>query len=142
MKKLILLNFIWFSIFSYTQTKERENRLVGSWQGSEKGNQEGVAKYWVQQRYNDGTFLLLFVAVPDGEEGSAVVDKGEWWTEDGKFYELHYNTKFIDTYFYEILDDQHVKFRLVQSSRDFNNSEYEFIDTKLIDGLDYHNSRD
>lgn len=141
MKLLFLTTFFITSVIGYSQIKERDLRLVGTWQGSEKGNQEeGMSRYWVQQRFNDGTFLMLFVTIDKDGEGSSLVDKGEWWTEGGKFYEIHFNTKLTDTYFYEVLDDQHVKFRLDSTNLEFNNSNYEFIDTKLIEGLDYQDS--
>lgn len=35
--------------------------MFGSWKGSENDNQrKGLVKYWIQHRFEDGTFLLFY----------------------------------------------------------------------------------
>ena len=138
MKKLLLIAFFGIIIISNAQEKDsKENKLdkkmFGSWKGSENDNQrKGLVKYWIQHRFEDGTFLLLFTAVENGEVES-FVEKGQWWIENGEFYELHFDSGKTDVYTYSLLDENHVKFKAKKVGVSFENAEYEFIDTKIGD---------
>ncbi len=107
--------------------------MFGSWKGSENDNQRnGLAKYWIQHRFEDGTFLLLFTAIENGEVES-FTEKGQWWIENGEFHELHFNSGKTDVYIYSFIDENHLKFKAKNIGISFENSEYEFIDTKIED---------
>ena len=73
--------------------------------------------------------MLLFTTVANCEV-EHLVEKGKWWVKDGIFYELHSDGK-TDTYTYEILNDNEIKFKAKNLSLDFENSTYEFIDTRV-----------
>jgi hypothetical protein len=131
MKKLIVL----LSILSLSFTvikQDRENaKFIGSWSGSEIDKQtKGMSKHWVQTRFKDGTFLMLFTAI-ENCEAESMVEKGKWWIKDGLFYELHKSSGKTDIYTYEILDDQHIKFKIKQTEIVAETADYEFIDTKI-----------
>ncbi len=137
MKKLLVL-FLFFNIQCYSQTeiKNIDPKLFGTWEGSEKdGQQQGMTKYWIMHRFIDGTFVLLFTTIK-GEIVDNFSEKGTWWTDEkGIFHEYHNNSKMTDTYSYKVLDDNHIQFKAVKQSMEMNNTEYEFIDTKVDDGV-------
>lgn len=138
MKKILIIAFITIFSFANAQKKDsKENKLdkkmFGSWKGSENDNQrKGLVKYWIQHRFEDGTFLLLFTAVENGEVES-FVEKGQWWIENGEFHELHFDSGKTDVYTYSFVDENHVKFKAKKVGVSFENAEYEFIDTKIED---------
>ncbi|MFW5835541.1 MAG: hypothetical protein ACOCU3_01160 [bacterium] len=69
--------------------------LIGTWSGHEKGNQwEEVARYWIQQRFDNGAFVLLFLNVDDCEVIPSQ-ESGIWWTEEGFFYETYMSARLI-----------------------------------------------
>jgi hypothetical protein len=138
MKKILIIAFITIFSFANAQKKDsKENKLdkkmFGSWKGSENDNQrKGLVKYWIQHRFEDGTFLLLFTAIENGEVES-FVEKGQWWIENGEFHELHFDSGKTDVYTYSFVDENHVKFKAKKVGVSFENAEYEFIDTKIED---------
>lgn len=138
MKKLLLIAFFGIIAISNAQEKDTkvnklDNKMFGSWKGSENDNQrKGLVKYWIQHRFEDGTFVLLFTAIENGEVES-FVEKGQWWIENGEFHELHFNSGKTDVYTYTFVDENHVKFKAKNIGVNFENSEYEFIDTKIED---------
>lgn len=138
MKKLILIAFLGIMAISNAQVKDSvanklDNKMFGSWKGSEKDNQkEGLVKYWIQHRFQDGTFLLLFTVIDNGEVES-FVEKGQWWTENGEFHELHFDSGQTDVYTYAFIDENHVKFKAKKVGVNMENPDYEFIDIKIED---------
>lgn len=139
MKKIFLLLFsLFISLISYSQSAEKklDPKLFGTWNGSEKDNQvKGMSKSWIMHRFENGEFVLLFTAVEDGEVTN-FAEKGKWWIdENGVFNELHYVSGKTDTYTYLLLDENNVKFKSKFLSISHENKDYEFIDTKLDEGL-------
>lgn len=138
MKKILSITLLSLSLISFGQNPDTKKnkidpKLVGSWSGEEDDKQiVGMHKSWIMHRFDDGKFLLLFVAVQDGEINT-VTEKGQWWVNDGKFYELHKTDGKTDIYTYEVLDDKHVKFKEDKMSIKQNSEDYEFIDTKMED---------
>jgi len=139
MKKKLSFMMLCFSVILLAQKEndgkknQIDQKLVGSWKGEEDDQQiAGMHKSWIMHRSDDGKFLLLFIAVHDGKT-TTFAEKGQWWVENGKFYELHKEDGKTDVYDYQILDKDHVKFKAAQLSIEQNNENYEFIDTKLED---------
>ncbi len=137
MRKTILIVLLMVFSLSFAQDKKqnKENKLdkqlVGSWSGSEKDQQRtGVEKHWIQHRFEDGTFVLLFMTIDNGAVDK-FIEKGQWWIEDGKFYELHTYSGLTDIYDYKVLDKNHVKFKSTNLAIDMEVETYEFIDTRL-----------
>ena len=134
MKKVILIGilFIGSILMAQSTNSPSDTRFVGSWSGSEKNQQQiGLEKHWIMHRFADGTFILLFTTIQDGEV-SSLAEKGKWWTENNEFHELHFVSGATDIYSYAFLDDYHVKFKskvVVEATQET----YEFIDTKVID---------
>lgn len=134
MKKGIIIFFVaaamGLSFTFYNNYKDDKSQFLGSWTGSEQDNQTiGLTKHWIQNRYKDGTFVLIFTTVQDCEVDH-LYEKGKWWLKDGLFYELHADGK-TDVYSYEILEENKIKFKAKELSIDHDNESYEFIDTKL-----------
>lgn len=128
----IILLTITFTLSAQTNKTFHDPRFVGSWTGSEKDQQQsGLEKHWIMHRFADGTFILLFTAIQDGEVTNHA-EKGKWWNEKDEFHELHFESGMTDIYSYVFIDDFHVKFKS-KVLFEANQESYEFIDTKLID---------
>jgi hypothetical protein len=132
-KSIIFVVLVAIASLSFTIIKNEssdEKKFLGSWSGSEKDNQrKDLTKYWIQNRYKDGTFVLIFTTIENCEVDH-LVEKGKWWLKDGLFYELHNDGK-TDIYSYEILDENQIKFKAKEMSIGQENNNYEFIDTKV-----------
>ncbi|WP_379965504.1 hypothetical protein [Epilithonimonas sp. UC225_85] len=118
------------TISTLSNGKQIDSRLAGEWTGSETDNQiEGMKKEWVMTRNNDGTFVLDFTFTKDGETNKTI-ETGNWWIQDGKFYEAHSESGLTDIYTYQVLDKNQIKFKSVNISIGMNKESYEFIDTR------------
>ncbi len=134
MKKIIfiLTLLIVSSSFSQETTKTFDPKLVGCWKGSEIDQQQkGMTKYWVACRFEDGKSTLLFIAINKNGKIIQNTENGKWWTENGKFYELHNYDGVTDVYDYEVIDDS-IKFtgNVVMEGKLTN---YSFYDYKIED---------
>lgn len=110
--------------------KKIDQRLVGTWIGSEKDKQmEGVEKHWEMTRRDDGSFSLKFTVHMDGET-ETITETGNWWVDKNTFFEKHDVSGKTDTYKYKVLNNDHVKFSSINISVDTNTDKYEFIDTR------------
>ena len=123
-KTLLILTFSLFVNYGFSQkvakieNKTIDPKLVGCWKGSEIGQQsEGLSKYWVSCRNENGTSTLLFIAIDKNGEVIQETENGKWWVENGKFYELHNFDGLTDIYDYEVIED----------------STYSFLDYKIED---------
>ena len=136
MKKVALLIFFLITNVLFSQDKNLDSKLFGSWSGTEKDNQRvGMTKNWIMHRFEDGNFILLFTSVEDGEV-SNFVEKGKWWVDENMvFNELHTTSGKTDTYTYIFINENNVKVKAKFLSVAHENKEYEFIDTKLQDNL-------
>jgi hypothetical protein len=138
MRKYFIVLSLLISCLTFCQTDDKslDPKLFGTWNGSEKDQQvKGISKSWIMHRFEDGSFVLLFTAVENGEV-SNFAEKGKWWIDkNGAFNELHFDSGKTDIYSYIMLDNNNVKFKAKLLSLDHENQEYEFIDTKLDDGL-------
>ncbi|OHT44578.1 hypothetical protein B0A80_17930 [Flavobacterium tructae] len=118
-------------IFSFsTESKEQDSRLIGVWKGFEVEKQiEGVEKHWIQQRFENGTYVIMFTTKEDCQI-ETFTEKGKWWTEKGKFYELSSNAKNPEVYSYEIKNDEVVEFKSIKLSGEKKDT-YIFSDYKI-----------
>ncbi|CAD0008429.1 MULTISPECIES: hypothetical protein [Flavobacterium] len=126
---LILLSLLIFSFSS--NLKEQDSKLIGVWKGFEVEKQiEGVEKHWIQQRFENGTYVIMFTTKQDCQI-ETFTEKGKWWTEKGKFYELSSNAKDPEIYIYNVKnEDEVVDFKSVKMSGEKNES-YTFSDYKI-----------
>jgi len=135
MRKIVLIVFLIFS-FSYfgkvySKNPQIDTCLVGTWSGSEKDDQiKGVQMNWIQYRYPDGKLVTNFTANYLGEQ-TVWVETGKWWIENGKFYEKSDDSKKPDIYSYEVVDKNHIIFRAIKLSPEFENKNYQFVDTRV-----------
>jgi hypothetical protein len=130
--KLLILAITSAFFLSFTVLKENDKKIfVGNWAGSEKDQQiEGVTKYWQQTRFKDGTYIIMFTTIEECEVDQ-FIEKGTWYIKDGIFHEVHTNSGSEDIYEYEIIDNDHIKFKSKKMGVEMTNSNYEFIDTRL-----------
>ena len=125
---LVLFSILIFS-FSIDK-KEQDIKLVGIWKGFEKDKQiDGIEKHWIQQRFENGTYAIMFTTKEDCEI-ETFTEKGKWWTEDGKFYESAEGTKDIDVYNYKVNNEESVEFKSIILGGKKNDT-YIFSDYKL-----------
>ncbi|ASK32414.1 hypothetical protein CEY12_21030 [Chryseobacterium sp. T16E-39] len=131
MKRLMALSLLCIGIGVTAQQKAYDPKMIGCYKGSEQNQQiEGFSKYWVSCRLENGKSMLLFVSIdPDGTVQQAT-ENGSWWTESGKYYELHKYDNVTDVYHYEVLDNGDVKFQSIELMGKKDNT-YTFIDTKI-----------
>lgn len=130
---VLLLSIVCFSCGTANLSNQKVNdKMVGIWKGFEKDKQiEGVEKHWIQERFKDGTYIILFTSIENCEV-QTFVEKGKWWLEEGKFYEISNGSKEADVYHYEIKDDLVVKFKSIKmSGKDVDT--YIFEDYKVVD---------
>jgi hypothetical protein len=140
-KSFIILIISLISNFAFSQdlkndnlkldeTKSIDQKLVGCWKGSEIGHQKkSLSKYWVSCRLENGTSMLLFVAVDKNGEVIQETENGKWWIENGKYYEFHSVSGMIDIYEYQIVEDS-VKFKSIELMGK-KDSSYTFFDYKI-----------
>ena len=136
MKKILIALIIAFiTNFGFSQEiktdlKTYDPNLVGCWKGSEIGQQrKGLSKYWVSCRFTDGTSILLFVAIDKNGEVIQETENGKWWTENGKYYELHYTDGVTDIYNYNVTEEG-VNFQSIEMMGKVDSS-YKFTDYKI-----------
>jgi hypothetical protein len=136
MKKSILyLTFFFTTAIGFSQetkptTKTYDTNLVGCWKGSEVGQQQkGLSKYWVSCRFADGKSVLLFVAIDKNGKVTQETENGTWWTENGKYYELHDFDGVVDSYNYTV-NAEGVDFLSIELMGKKDNS-YKFTDIKI-----------
>ena len=133
--KLFLVALCSVLLFSFVSTQSNEDKklkniLIGSWSGSESGNQiEGVTKYWIQNRNKNGTYILMYTAIKNCE-ATNFVEKGKWWVKDGIFYEKYDGGDNTDSYLVEVFNNDSLKFKAKSLSVDFENKDYEFTETR------------
>jgi hypothetical protein len=137
MKSVLVRSLLALSVcISFTkctliQKDKLDPKLLGSWSGFEKDNQrENLTKYWIQHRFEDGTFILLFTTIDHGKVDS-FVEKGKWWVEHGVFHELHFISGKTDTFTYAHDGKNSVKFKAKNIAIPFENDQYEFSETKI-----------
>lgn len=152
MKKLVLVltlivaTTINAQLKTISNGKQIDEKLVGVWFGSENDKQiAGVSKKWEMTRNADGTFKLDFEFTQNGQTQNTQ-EKGDWWIENGKFYEYHSDSDLTDVYEYKPMGKTRVKFKATKMNVDMNADTYEFIDTRKVtpsrknDGLSLKNA--
>lgn len=116
---------------SDTALNSIESKFVGSWAGNEIIHKFDAPRYWIQHRFEDGTFILINTILYDGEVINLSI-KGKWWIKDGLFYERPSSAKKDDVYEFEIIDKDHIRFiGIGMEDLSKNNEKYEFIDTRV-----------
>lgn len=136
MKKILVTFLVFFSFFAFSQSKnvqknKIDQKLVGTWKGSETDQQvEGMTKYWVLSRFADGTFSMMFTTSQNCEINSHV-ETGQWWIQNGEYHELHYISGNTDIYTYSFPTENTVKYKVLDSK--IVGETYEFTDTKVTD---------
>lgn len=136
MKKILVTFLVFFSFFAFSQSKnvqknKIDQKLVGTWKGSETDQQvEGMTKYWVLSRFADGTFSMMFTTSQNCEINSHV-ETGQWWIQNGEYHELHYISGNTDVYTYSFPTENTVKYKVLDSK--IVGETYEFTDTKVTD---------
>lgn len=133
MKKAVFILMVAFvTSLSFGQETQKifDPKLVGCWKGSEiDQQQEGVSKYWVSCRFEDGKSTLLFVAIYKNGKVTQHTENGKWWVENGKYHEFHTYDGVTDVYDYEVVDNS-IKFTGLDVLGD-KNTKYTFFDYKI-----------
>ena len=136
-KSILFLTFFFITALGFSQeaqtsTKSYDPNLIGCWKGSEVGQQQkGLSKYWVSCRFADGKSVLLFVAIDKNGKVTQETENGTWWTENGKYYELHDFDGVVDSYNYSVTAEG-VDFQSIELMGKKDTS-YKFTDFKIED---------
>jgi hypothetical protein len=131
MKHIFLLVCILFS-FGFTYQSKNDPKLIGTWKGSEKNNQiDGVKKSWIMIRKSNGSYKIKFSTKDEEGNSQTFEEKGKWWTSGNQLFEQYEGSDKPAVYTYKILDDKTIYFKMTTADTEFNNSNYEFIDTKI-----------
>lgn len=120
------------NVFSQTNNdvKKIDDKVIGCWKGNEVDGQEiGLTKFWIVNRFEDGTYIMMFTSLKNCIVNSQV-EKGTWWVKDEKFYELYSESDIPTIYSYEVLEDK-IKFSLISSEVDYENQDVIFYDHKI-----------
>jgi hypothetical protein len=114
---LIMLNL------SGCSNQEHDSRLVGNWEGLR--NIDEVNSYtWRQERNNDGFYTIEFTMLKNGKIDRKSAESGEWWTDNGRFYEID-RSRMVkpDVYLYQVREDNSVHFSKISDSEEYQFSE-------------------
>ena len=107
------------------KTKHETTRqmFVGVWEGEHIDRDGKLVRSWIQNRSDDGTYMIVFVLYT--EQGTFTSrQRGKWWIEGDKFYEIASDIMDKpDIYEFEILNGKEIRFKSLTK-------EYEFIDRK------------
>ena len=133
MKQILLFSLLCLGTLSFAQKKEYDKNMIGCYKGSEQNQQvEGVSKYWVSCRLEKGKSVLLFVSINKDGEVIQTTENGNWWTNNGKYYELHKYDNVTDVYNYKVLENGDVSFKSIELMGKQDDT-YEFIDYKIAE---------
>lgn len=128
MKQFLILSFLLSATLAFGQKKEFDKKMIGCYKGSEVNQRaEGLSKYWVSCRMEKGKSILLFVALMPNGEVKQTTENGNWYTSNGKYYELHNYDNVTDSYHYEVLENGDVKFKSIELMGEVTDT-YEFTD--------------
>ncbi len=134
MKKLFYLVLLLAFTYSYCQVvpeKSIDNKLVGIFKGTEvDGQVKGLTKNWIVNRFQNGDYVIMFTTIA-GCKVESFVEKGIWWIENGKYYELFSNSDEPSIYDYQVSDNGNIGFKVKSSDVKYESKEYEFFDIKL-----------
>ncbi len=133
MKKLLFFSLVSLSTLVFSQKKDYDKNLVGCYKGSEQNQQvDGMSKYWVSCRLDGGKSVLLFVMMDKDGNVQQSTENGTWWTQKGKYYELHNVDNVTDVYNYKVLENGDVSFKSIEILGKQDDT-YEFVDYKVSD---------
>lgn len=131
MKKTILLLSI-ILLFGFTIQTKNDPKLVGTWKGSEKNGQvEGVSKSWIMKRKSNGTYTIEFTIINEDNQKETIKEKGKWWTSGNQLFEQYEGNEKPAIYSYIVLNEKTIHFKMISSDVEFDDNNYEFIDTKI-----------
>ena len=132
MKKTLLIAIVILFSFGFTIQSKTDTRLIGVWKGSEKNNQvSGVQKTWIMTRKGNGTYKIEFSMKDEEGKNKSTTEKGKWWTSGNQFFEQYEGSETPTIYTYKVLDTKTIYFKLKSSEDEFENKNYEFVDTKI-----------
>ncbi len=134
MKKLFVPFLALFCLFLFSGffplNTEHDSKLVGIWKGSETNRQiDGIEKHWILERFENGKYVIMFTIKEDCDIRTST-EKGEWWTNEGKYFERSGSNSPVDIYNYEIKNNKTINFRSVKLNG-VDKSDYNFSDFKV-----------
>ena len=105
-------------------TDDLKRLFVGTWEGHHMDRKTKVLRTWIQHRFEDGTYAIVFVHHTD----QGVFEKrqeGTWWIKGQRFYEMAPDVMDApDEYDFEVVSDNEIRFK--STSKD-----YEFTDKRV-----------
>ncbi|QTV04787.1 hypothetical protein [Faecalibacter bovis] len=131
MKNKLLFLLLCVGSITFGQKKEYDKKLIGCFKGSEQNKQvDGISKYWISCRFEKGLSVLNFITIDEDGDVEQFTENGNWWTNDGKYYEYHKTSNLTDIYTYQTLKNGDIAFKAIKIIGEDNNT-YEFVDYKI-----------
>ena len=117
------------AVYAKSNNQKTNKIFVGTWSGFEKSQQiQGIETHWIQHRFEDGTYIILFIDIDENGEVHRNVEKGKWWIDKNEFHEKSNSAKEPDSYTFEIINEQQIRFKALKVRY---NPDYTFIDVKM-----------
>jgi hypothetical protein len=129
----LFLFFVFQNSFSQSDTlvKKFDEKLIGSWKGSEVDRKTLENKlYWFTNRFDNGTYIIMLTSVKDCNV-KCWIEKGIWWTNNGKFYKLNARTDILTTYNYESTGVSEIFFSIKPSDAKVENEDAFYFENLL-----------
>ncbi|HOI78607.1 MAG TPA: hypothetical protein PLI30_03265 [Petrimonas sp.] len=118
----ILLNYSCSATKKFAKTNPDVSTFIGSWVGESRT--DGTLTTWLQKRFADGTYTILFIQINDNEVVRNI-ESGKWWIENGKFYEISSNVmEKPDIFEYRIVSGDLISFKSTTV-------DYQFVDKRI-----------
>ncbi len=119
---IILLNYSCSTTKRFAKTNPDVPIFIGNWVGENRI--DGSLTTWIQKRFADGTYTILFIQIKDNEIVRNI-ESGKWWIENGQFYEISLKAmEKPDIYEYKIISKDQISFKSTTV-------DYQFLDKRI-----------
>lgn len=118
----VFMNYSCSTTKKFAKTDPDIPAFIGNWIGESRI--DNSLNTWIQKRFADGTYTILFIQIYDNEVVRNV-ESGKWWIENGKFYEISSNAmEKPDIYEYKIISNDQISFKSTTV-------DYQFVDKRI-----------
>jgi hypothetical protein len=102
--------------------KTIDKKLVGIFKGGNNNDGNGAKNSWVINRNADGTYLQDKTFRMRGR-ATRIKTNGNWWTENGKYYQQNTNINETEVYTYKVLGTKKITFKSTSTEENYEYSE-------------------
>lgn len=102
--------------------KTIDKKLVGIFKGGNNNDGNGAKNSWVINRNADGTYLQD-KTFRMRRRATRIKTNGNWWTENGKYYQQNTNINETEVYTYKVLGTKKITFKSTSTEENYEYSE-------------------